>query len=81
MKMTLKKLSLIIAFGGLSLSAVAIGLSNNSSELFSLNEAEASCNESPINNGRCTFTDRCSPDPGGVNTCDSTLGDRDPVIQ
>lgn len=77
MKKTLRTLSFIVAFGGISLSAVATGSSSSISELFSLNEASAACCEnttSELNNGRCSFSKNCFPDAGGTNNdCDSTL--------
>lgn len=75
MKKTLKTLSLIIAFGGISLSAVAIELLSGIPELLSLNEAEAKCCSTSINNGRCSFSKNCFPDAGGQsNDCDSSSG-------
>lgn len=75
MKKTLKTLSLIIAFGGLSLSAIAMGTSGGILDLLTMNEAEAKCCPTSINNGRCSYAKNCFPDAGGQsNDCDSTSG-------
>lgn len=43
--------------------------------LIELNSANAECQSTPINNGRCSFTGNCFPDAGGTdNNCDSTKG-------
>ena len=77
MKNFLKKVSLLIAFGGISVSALAMGAGNGILELLSLNEAKAICCSTPINNGRCSYFNNCFGDPGGENTCDTTKGNCD----
>ncbi|GHT13931.1 hypothetical protein FACS189426_19540 [Bacteroidia bacterium] len=38
-------------------------------------DANAECNSSPINNGKCSYFQNCFPDAGGSdNDCDSTKG-------
>lgn len=61
----------MIALGGIGFTAYASG---SLSEVFSIKKADASCCSTAINNGKCTFTERCVPDPGGINDCDSTKG-------
>lgn len=69
----------MIALGGIGFTAYASG---SLSGIFAIENADASCCSTPIDNGRCTFTERCSPDAGGTsNNCDSTKGNCDSVLQ
>jgi hypothetical protein len=53
----------------------SISFSNSSlKELIQLNSAQASCVSTVINNGRCSFSGNCFPNPGGPVDCDSTKG-------
>lgn len=42
--------------------------------LIGVSDANAECQSTPINNGRCSFTGNCFPNPGGPVDCDSTKG-------
>lgn len=75
MKKQSKTLSLIVALCCMGVSVFASQGTSSVSNLFTIGNADATCCDTPINNGRCTFTDRCSPDAGGSNNvCDSTKG-------
>ena len=76
MKKPLKILTIALGICAVGLSTFALGGSEKVEKLFTLNEAEAICCPSPINSGRCSFTNNCWGDlgPGSMNDCDLTLG-------
>lgn len=79
MKKTLRTLSLVIALGGIGLTAFASG---SLSDVFTIKDADATCCSTVINNGNCSFTERCVPDAGSSSVdCDSTKGNCESAIE
>ena len=68
------KILVIAVFSIGLLSMVGIeATSENVNSLFGIENAEAGCVSTPIDNGKCSWAGNCFVDPGGsVLNCDST---------
>jgi len=73
----MKKIKLLVITGisiGL-LSMVAVKSENAEvNSLFGIENADADCVSTAINNGKCSFSGTCFSNPGGVTDCDTTKG-------
>ena len=74
----MKKLSIVAAFALATGAAFHFNAFSSASlkELVLLNKAEANCNSTSINNGRCSFGGNCFAYPFGdkEKNCDTTKG-------
>lgn len=63
---------------GISIGLMSmVGLNSDNVEvnsLFGIENAEAGCTSTPINNGKCSFAGTCFSNPGGLTDCDTTKG-------
>lgn len=67
------KILVIAVFSIGLLSMVGIeATSGNVNSLLGIENADAECYQSAANNGKCSLSRNCFPNPGGLINCDST---------